>query len=183
MIFLPTPLAGVTLIEPEAVSDSRGVFARTWCQRDFESHGLTAKLAQCSVSFNERRATLRGMHFQAAPHAEAKLVRVTRGAIHDVALDLRPASPTYLQWFAAELSSENRHMLYIPEGCAHGFQTLTDDAEVFYQISEFYEPNAGRGVRWNDPAFGIHWPLGDPVLSDRDRNYPDYEPVCGTRAA
>ncbi len=116
------------------------------------------------------------MHYQAAPHAEAKLVRVTRGAIYDVALDLRSTSSTYRQWFAAELSSENRHMLYIPEGCAHGFQTLTDDAEVFYQISEFYEPDAGRGVRWNDPVFGINWPLSDPILSDRDRNYPDFQP-------
>ena len=183
MVFLPTQLAGVTLIEPEPVSDGRGLFARTWCQRDFESQGLTAKLAQCSVSFNARRATLRGMHFQAEPHAEAKLVRVTRGAIYDVALDLRPDSSTYLQWFAAELSSDNRHMLYIPEGYAHGFQTLTDDAEVFYQISEFYEPDAGRGVRWNDPAFDIGWPLGNPILSDRDRNYPDYESVRSTRAA
>lgn len=164
------------MIEPELRSDERGTFARTWCRRDFESHGLTAKLAQCSVSFNARRATLRGMHYQAAPHAEAKLVRVTRGAIYDVALDLRSTSSTYRQWFAAELSSENRHMLYIPEGCAHGFQTLTDDAEVFYQISEFYEPDAGRGVRWNDPVFGINWPLSDPILSDRDRNYPDFQP-------
>ena len=183
MVFLPTQLAGVTLIEPEPVSDARGLFARTWCQRDYEARGLTAKLAQCSVSFNARRATLRGMHFQAEPHAEAKLVRVTRGAIYDVALDLRPASSTYLQWFAAELSFENRRMLHIPEGCAHGFQTLTDDAEVFYQISEFYEPDAGRGVRWNDPVFGIHWPLSDPILSDRDRNYRDYEPVCSAKAA
>ena len=183
MIFIPTPLHGVLLIEPELRSDERGAFARTWCQRDFEVRGLSTRLAQCSVSFNVRRATLRGLHFQAEPHAEAKLVRVTRGAIYDVALDLRPASSTYLQWFAAELSAENRHMLYIPEGCAHGFQTLTDDAEVFYQISEFYEPNAGRGVRWNDPVFGIHWPLGNPILSDRDRNYPDYEPVRSARAA
>lgn len=164
------------MIEPELRSDERGTFARTWCRRDFESHGLTAKLAQCSVSFNASRATLRGMHYQAAPHAEAKLVRVTRGAIYDVALDLRPTSSTYRQWFAAELSCENRHMLYIPEGCAHGFQTLTDDAEVFYQISEFYEPDAGRGVRWNDPVFGLNWPLSDPILSDRDRNYPDFQP-------
>jgi len=123
------------------------------------------------------------MHFQALPHAEAKLVRVTRGAVYDVALDLRPDSVTYLRWFGAELSAENRQMLYIPEGFAHGFQTLTDEAEVFYQISEFYEPNAGRGVRWNDPAFGIRWPLSEPIMSDRDRNYPDYVPVRDANAA
>jgi len=144
---------------------------------------MTAKLAQCSVSYNASRGTLRGMHFQALPHAEAKLVRVTRGAVYDVALDLRPDSVTYLRWFGAELSAENRQMLYIPEGFAHGFQTLTDEAEVFYQISEFYEPNAGRGVRWNDPAFGIRWPLSEPIMSDRDRNYPDYVPVRDANAA
>jgi dTDP-4-dehydrorhamnose 3,5-epimerase len=171
------------LIQPEPVADVRGSFARTWCQRDFEAHGLNAKLAQCSVSFNALRGTLRGMHFQAAPHAEAKLVRATRGAIYDVALDLRPESDTYLQWFGAELSADNRHMLYIPEGCAHGFQTLTDNAEVFYQISEFFEPTAGRGFRWNDPVFGILWPLTDPIMSDRDRDYPDYVPTRNTKIA
>ena len=123
------------------------------------------------------------MHFQALPHTEAKLVRVTRGAVYDVALDLRQDSVTYLGWFGAELSAENRHMLYIPEGFVHGFQTLSDEAEVFYQISEFYEPNAGRGVRWNDPAFGICWPLSEPIMSDRDRNYPDYAPVRDVNAA
>ncbi len=174
MIFTSTPIAGVQLIQPEPVADVRGAFARTWCQREFEGHGLNAKLAQCSVSYNAKRGTLRGMHFQSAPHAEAKLVRATRGTIYDVAVDLRPDSETYLQWFGTELSVDNRHMLYIPEGCAHGFQTLTDDAEVFYQISEFYEPTAGRGFRYNDPAFGIRWPLPDPIMSDRDRDYPDY---------
>ena len=183
MIFSPTQLDGVCLIEPERLSDARGFFARTWCQRDFEAHGLSAKLAQCSVSFNAQRATLRGLHFQATPYAEAKLVRVTRGAIYDVALDLRAESSTYLQWFATELSADNRRMLYIPEGCAHGFQTLTDEAEVCYQISENYVPDASRGVRWDDPAFGINWPLSDPSMSDRDRHYPDYEPVRRTRAA
>lgn len=183
MIFSPTSIAGVLLIQPEPVADVRGAFARTWCQREFEAHGLNAKLAQCSVSFNTKRGTLRGMHFQAAPHEEAKLVRATRGAIYDVALDLRPDSETFLQWFGAELSVDNRHMLYIPEGCAHGFQTLTDEAEVFYQISAFYEASAGRGYRYNDPAFGICWPISDPIMSDRDRNYSDYVPPSSSQVA
>lgn len=158
----------------ECKSDERGFFARSWCRQEFESHGLNSNLAQCSVSFNHLRGTLRGMHYQAAPHGEAKLIRCTRGSIFDVAIDLRPSSPTFKQWTSATLSSENRRMLYVPEGCAHGFLTLEDNCEVFYQISEFYAPGAGRGVRWNDAAFGILWPGEVKVISSRDASYPDF---------
>lgn len=179
MIFVPTPLAGAWVVEPERVGDERGFFARTWCAETFAAQGLNPALAQCSVSFNERRGTLRGMHYQAAPHAEAKLVRCTRGALWDVVVDLRPDSPTFRQWFGAELTADNRRMLYVPEGFAHGFQTLEDETEVFYQISVPYVPGAGRGVRWDDPAFGIQWPHADErVMSDRDRGYPDFDPAC-----
>ena len=172
MRFESTPLPGVFVIECDFIADDRGGFARTWCQREFEQHGLDTTLSQCSLSFYRLRGTLRGMHYQAAPHEEVKLVRVTNGAIYDVALDLREDSPTYRQWFATELSRDSRRMLYIPCGCAHGFQTLVDDTEVFYQISTPYEPIAARGVRWNDPAFGIVWPLPVAVMHPRDANYP-----------
>lgn len=174
MIFTETPLAGTYLIEPEPLADLRGFFARTWCQREFEAHGVNPRLVQCSISFNWRKGTLRGMHYQEAPHAEAKLVRCTRGALYDVALDLRPASPTYRQHFAVVLSAENHRMLYIPEGCAHGFQTLEHDTEVFYQMSEYYAPDAARGVRWNDPAFAIPWPEDGRTIAERDSAYPDF---------
>lgn len=174
MIFHTTAVEGVFLIEPERIADERGFFARTWCGREFADHGLNPALAQCSVSFNHRQGTLRGMHFQVAPHAEAKLVRCTMGAIYDVALDLRPASPTFLRYVAAPLSAANRQMLYIPEGCAHGFLTLEDNTEVLYQISADYAPQAARGVRWNDPAFGIVWPDEVRVIAERDRTYPDF---------
>jgi dTDP-4-dehydrorhamnose 3,5-epimerase len=174
VIFRETPLAGVFMIEPELLSDARGFFARTWCRREFEAHGLNPRLAQCNVSLNRRKGTLRGMHYQVAPFEEAKLVRCTRGALYDVALDLRPTSPTYRRHFAAELSADNRTMLYIPEGCAHGFQTLVDDTEVFYQMSEFYTPEAARGVRWNDPAFAIPWPEDERTIIDRDDSYLDF---------
>jgi len=176
LIFTPVALAGAYLVAPELHEDERGFFARVWCAREFADHGLDARLVQASISLSRRRGTLRGMHWQAAPHEEVKLVRCLRGAIHDVILDLRPASPTYLQHVSAELTAANRLAFYIPRGLAHGFQTLIDDAEVFYQMSEFYEPAAARGVRWNDPAFGIAWPVRKPILHPRDASYPDFVP-------
>ena len=174
MKFTPTRIPGVMIVDVEPIEDDRGAFARSWCRDEFRAHGLVADVAQCSVSYNRRRGTLRGMHFQAAPHAEAKLVRCTRGAIHDVALDLRAESPSFRQWVAVDLDDRGRRALYIPAGCAHGFQTLTDDTEVFYQITPAFVEGAGRGVRWNDPAFDIAWPVSDPILSDRDRRFPDF---------
>jgi dTDP-4-dehydrorhamnose 3,5-epimerase len=158
------------------VTDERGFFARTWCREEFADHGLTPELAQCSISFSHRKGTLRGLHYQAAPHQEAKLVRCTRGAIWDVALDLRRDSPTYRAWFGVELSAANRAALYIPEGCAHGQLTLSDDSEVLYQMSAPYVPSAARGVRYDDPAFGIEWPGEVVVINDRDASYPDTAP-------
>jgi dTDP-4-dehydrorhamnose 3,5-epimerase len=174
MIFTETKLSGLVLIDMERREDDRGFFARSWCRDEFERHTLDTRLVQCNVSFNLRQGTLRGMHYQAEPHPEIKLVRCTMGAIYDVGVDLRPDSPTFRQWVGVELTAENRRALYIPAGFAHGFQTLTANSEVFYQMSEFYYPEAARGVRWNDPAFGIQWPLPDPFLSDRDRTYPDF---------
>ena len=173
MKFTPTKIAGVWLIEMERHEDERGWFARSWCAEEFAARGLNSQLAQCSVSFNKKKGTLRGMHWQAAPHAEAKLVRCTRGAIYDVALDLRTDSPTFRHWFAAELTADNGRALYIPEGCAHGFQTLADDSEVFYQISEGHHPEFSGGARWDDPAFCIRWPLADmSILSQYDAAIP-----------
>jgi dTDP-4-dehydrorhamnose 3,5-epimerase len=174
MKFQPLSLNGAYMIEPEPVADERGMFARTFCGREFDARGLDARIAQCSTSYNRRRGTLRGMHYQGAPFAEAKLVRCVRGAIHDVIIDLRPDSATRMQWTALELNAANRRMLYVPAGFAHGFQTLMDDSEVFYQISEWYSPEYARGVRWNDDAFGIRWPLADPIVSYKDRSYPDF---------
>jgi dTDP-4-dehydrorhamnose 3,5-epimerase len=174
VIFRETKLPGAFVIEPERLEDERGFFARTWCEREFRAHGLNPRLVQCNVSYNRARSTLRGMHYQAAPHEEAKLVRCTMGAVHDVVVDLRPDSPTFRQWVAVELSARNRTMLYVPEGFAHGFQTLEDDTEVFYQMSELYHPECARGVRWDDPAFGIEWPLPPRALSERDRQYVDF---------
>ncbi len=174
MKFTTTPIAGAWLVEMERSEDDRGWFARSWCAGEFVAHGLNAAFSQSSTSFNRRRGTLRGMHYQVAPHAEAKLVRCTRGAMYDVALDLRPSSPTFCKWFAAELTADNGRSLYIPEGCAHGFQTLADDTEVLYQIAGEYHPASGRGVRWDDAAFGIQWPLLEPLISDRDQNYVDF---------
>lgn len=169
-------LHGAYVIDLERIVDERGFFARTWCAQEFRSQGLNPNLAQCSLSYNTRRGTLRGMHFQAEPHQEAKLVRCCSGAIYDVILDLRRDSPTYRKWFAVELTAANRRTLYVPEGVAHGFQTLTDETEVLYQISERYRPESARGVRWDDPLFGIEWPIRDPILSERDRAYPDHRP-------
>jgi dTDP-4-dehydrorhamnose 3,5-epimerase len=174
MKFQPLSLDGAYMIEPEPVADERGMFARTFCLREFEARGLDSRVVQCSISYNRWRGTLRGMHYQAAPFEEAKLVRCPGGAIYDVIVDLRPGSRTRMQWIAIELNSENRRMLYIPAGCAHGFQTLMDHTEVSYQISEWYSPDHARGVRWNDEAFGIRWPIGDPIMSDKDRNYPNF---------
>lgn len=175
MRFRSTRIEGVCVIEPELFEDERGLFARTWDVGEFEEQRLNPRLVQCSISYNRLRGTLRGLHYQAAPHEEAKLVRCTAGAIFDTAVDLREGSPTYKTWFGLELSAENRLALYIPEGCAHGFLTLSDGAEVAYQISERYRPEAGRGVRFDDPAFAIEWPGRVVVINDRDRNYPDFE--------
>ena len=177
MIFKDTAVRGVYVIEPERLEDLRGFFARTWSGRELEERGLDARIAQCSISYNHRAGTLRGMHYQAPPHAEVKIVRCTSGSLHDVALDLRPDSPTYLRHAAVVLSARARNMIYIPEGCAHGFQTLEDGTEVFYQISAAYEPSAARGVRWDDTAFGIAWPeTAERIMIERDRSYPDYVP-------
>ena len=174
MKFTETKLRGAFIIDIEPREDERGFFARSWCEDEFIQHGLNPKLVQCNISFNKKRGTLRGMHYQVAPFAEAKLVRCTMGSIYDVIIDLRAISATYKQWFSIELSAENRRSLYIPEDFAHGFQTLTDNAEVFYQMSEFYHPECARGVRWNDPMFNIEWPQKVPIISDIDNNYPDW---------
>ncbi|MFA6544085.1 MAG: dTDP-4-dehydrorhamnose 3,5-epimerase [Limisphaerales bacterium] len=177
MKFIPTKLAGVWIVEPERREDERGWFARTWCAEEFAKHGLNPGLSQCSASFNRLRGTLRGMHYQSAPHEEAKLVRCVRGAMFDVALDLRPASPTFRQWVGVELTPDNGRALYVPEGCAHGFQTLVGDTEVLYLISAPWHAGSTQGVRWNDPAFGIEWPLpAEVTLNDRDRELPDFRP-------
>jgi dTDP-4-dehydrorhamnose 3,5-epimerase len=174
MIFMETNLKSSFLIELELRADERGFFARTWCQREFEAHGLQTRWVQCNISFNKKKGTLRGMHYQVAPYAEAKLVSCTRGAIYDVIIDLRYDSPTFKQWQGVNLTADNRQMLFIPEGFAHGFQTLDDDTEVFYQMSEFYAPDYAKGVRWDDPAFGIPWPIDERIISERDRSYPDF---------
>ncbi len=154
--------------------DDRGFFARTFCRREFEAHGLNPQVVQCNVSFNKRKGSLRGMHFQASPHSEAKLVRCTAGSIYDVIIDLRASSSAFRKHFGVELSARNRKMLYVPEEFAHGFQTLEDDTEVFYQMSQYYSPEHSRGVRWDDPAFGISWPPGERIIIERDRTYPDF---------
>ncbi len=176
MIFTPLSLSGAYLIDPERLEDDRGFFARTWCKEEFRRRGLNAKLVQCSVSFNRRKGTLRGMHYQAAPHGETKLVRCTMGAVYDVIVDLRPDSPSFRQWEAAELTAENRRMVYIPEGFAHGFQTIADDTEVFYQMSDAYHAESARGVRWDDRLLAIDWPLEISAMAPRDRSYPDLTP-------
>ncbi|WP_347258888.1 dTDP-4-dehydrorhamnose 3,5-epimerase [Methylocaldum sp.] len=172
MKFASIPLRGAFVVEMEPIEDERGFFARSFCEREFAQHGLAPRVVQCNVSYNRRKGTLRGMHYSVEPHAEAKLVRCTFGAIFDVVVDLRQDSSTLNQWFGVELSAANRRMLFIPPGLAHGFQTLTNDTEVFYQMSEFYYPECARGVRWDDPRFGISWPLPDPIVSDKDRSYP-----------
>ncbi|MFC2085950.1 dTDP-4-dehydrorhamnose 3,5-epimerase [Bacteroidota bacterium] len=175
MIFTETKLSGAFIIDVEKRGDNRGFFARVFCRSEFEAHGLNAFVAQANTSYSKYQGTLRGMHFQRAPHEEAKLVRCTRGALHDVIIDLRPDSPTFQQWIGVDLTSENHRMLYVPEGFGHGFQTLVDDTEVTYLVSEFYAPQVEGGVRYNDPAFGIDWPGEVTVISDKDRNWPDFE--------
>jgi dTDP-4-dehydrorhamnose 3,5-epimerase len=198
MIFTETKLKGAYIIELEKLEDDRGFFARTFCRKEFEAHGLNPNIAQCNISYSSKRGTLRGMHYQASPYEEAKLVSCIGGSIYDVIIDLRPGSLTYCQWMAVELFAQdkvnseqsavsglqftahgsqltaNHRMLYIPEGFAHGFVTLVDDTEVVYQMSQFYMPGYARGVRWDDPAFGINWPAGVTVISERDRTYDDF---------
>ena len=175
MKFEETKLPGVFEIHIEPKADERGFFARSWCRKEFEEHGLDVRMAQCNISFNNRKGTLRGVHYQVAPFAEAKLVRCTQGSIYDVIVDLRPQSPTFRQWTAIVLTAGKRNMAYVPENCAHGFLTLEDETEVFYQMSEFYDGASARGVRWDDPAFRIAWPAEVEVISERDRTYPDFE--------
>lgn len=177
MTFSETKLPGVFEVHLEPKPDGRGFFARSWCQREFEEHGLNPKLVQCSVSFNTRKGTLRGLHYQAAPRPESKLIRCTRGAVYDVVVDLRRDSPTFKAWIGVFLNGADRKMVYVPEGCGHGFLTLEDETEVFYQISEFYCPELARGVRWDDPSFQIVWPGEVEVISERDRTYPNFEEV------
>jgi dTDP-4-dehydrorhamnose 3,5-epimerase len=172
MIFTETELPGAYLIDVERREDDRGFFARAWCRQEFEAHGLIARVAQANISYNRRKATLRGLHYQLPPFAEAKLVRCTRGAIYDVIVDLRVDSPTYLRWLGVELTADQHRMLYVPEGFAHGFLTLEDHTEVTYQVSQFYTPAAERGIRYDDPALGIRWPLEVQVISEKDRSWP-----------
>jgi dTDP-4-dehydrorhamnose 3,5-epimerase len=175
MIFSETPLKGAFVVDPEPIVDERGFFARLWCKQEFEAHGLDGSLVQSSVSFNSRAGTLRGLHYQAPPSAEAKIVRCTSGSIFDVIVDLRDDSPTFTRHFGVTLSSSNRRMLYIPKGFAHGFQTLEDATEVTYQMSAFYDAAAARGVRWNDPIFRIEWPTVEHrIVNTRDASYPDF---------
>lgn len=174
MRFIDTDLAGACLIEPRRFDDQRGFFARTFVREEFAARGCNPHVAECNVSYNARAGTLRGMHYQAAPHAQSKLVRCTRGAIWDCVIDLRPGSATFKRWFGAELTADNRLQLYVPEGLAHGFITLADDTEVTYQMGSPYNAAAARGVRWNDPAFGITWPRPPAVIIPRDNAYPDF---------
>jgi dTDP-4-dehydrorhamnose 3,5-epimerase len=175
MDLLATKLPGAYLIAPERHCDARGFVARTWCAAELSAKGLNTQIAQCCVAYNPRRGTLRGMHYQVAPCEEVKLVRCTRGQVYDVLVDLRPQSPTYRQWTAAILSADNGLMFYVPQGVAHGYETLDDETELFYQISAPYAPRLARGVRWDDRAFNIDWPLRDNlILSERDASYPDF---------
>lgn len=174
MIFAETKLPGAFIIEVERLEDERGFFARAWCKKEFEAHSLNSDWAQANLAFSRRGGTLRGLHYQVAPYEEAKLVRCIRGAIYDVIVDLRPESPTYRQWLGVELTADNRKMLYVPEGFAHGYQTLADNTETFYQVSQFYSPESERGLRYDDPAFGIEWPIDVQVISDKDKSWSDY---------
>lgn len=175
IIFKETKLAGAFVIEPETFADERGFFARSFSDREFAAHGIDPRMVECNISYNKKKHTIRGMHFQAAPFAQAKLVRCTQGAIYDAIIDLRPESATFKQWVGEELTAENRRMLYVPKGFGHGFQTLVDDTEVFYQVSDYYAPASAGGVRWNDPAFDIAWPAVDGIiLNERDRSYTNF---------
>lgn len=174
MRFTESPIAGVFAIDLDPVEDPRGFFARTFCEEEFRARGLEPHFSQCSIAFTTRRGTLRGMHYQREPHGEVKLIRCTRGAVYDAVIDLRPGSPTFRHWFAVELTADNRRMLYVPKGLAHGYQTLEDQTEISYHMSTPYHPESAAGVRWNDPAFGIPWPLPVTVIAERDDAYPDF---------
>jgi dTDP-4-dehydrorhamnose 3,5-epimerase len=175
MIFTETKIKGAFIIEPELLRDERGFFARTFCKDEFEEYGLETDIVQCNISYNKKKGTLRGMHYQVHPYEEAKIVSCTKGAIFDAILDLRKESGTCHQWVAVELSDENFRMVYIPKGCAHGFQTLKDDTVVYYQMSEFFHPESACGVRWDDPVFGIHWPSGKKIISKKDNQFSEYK--------
>ena len=178
MKFIETPLKGAYVIEIDSISDNRGFFARSWCEQEFSDHGLNSNLVQCNISFNTKKGTLRGMHYQIKPHEEAKLVRCTQGLIYDVIVDIRQDSPTFKSWYGVNLGASNRKMLYIPEGFAHGFQTLEDNTEVFYQMSNFYHGESARGLKWDDPDLGIDWILKDNlIISDRDQGYPSIKEI------
>jgi dTDP-4-dehydrorhamnose 3,5-epimerase len=175
MFFSQTRIQGAFIVQIDPRADERGFFARGFCRKEFEAHGLKADIAQANIGMNRLRGTLRGLHYQIPPHAEAKLVRCTAGALFDVIVDLRPGSSSYKQWVGVELNAENRTMLYVPEGCAHGYLTLADDTEVFYLVSQYYYSGAERGVKWDDPAFAVDWPMAKPVvLSDKDASWPDW---------
>ena len=174
MNFTPTKLDGATIVELKELCDERGFFARSWCQKEFQEHGLSANVVQANISYNKLKGTLRGMHYQVGPYEESKLVRCTQGAIYDVIIDLRQGSPTFKQWLGVELSAANHRMLFVPEGFAHGFVSLTDESEVTYQVTQFYHPASERGVRYNDPSFGVVWPIPVAVISEKDRSWPDY---------
>jgi dTDP-4-dehydrorhamnose 3,5-epimerase len=174
MIFEETTLSGAGILRLEKIHDDRGFFARSYCRREFLEIGLNPDIVQCNISFNKKKGTLRGMHFQLPPHEEAKLVRCTRGAIYDVIIDIRPDSQTFKQWISVKLTAENGKMMYVPEGFAHGFQTLTDQSEVFYQMSQFYQQKTAQGIRYDDPEFNIEWLLPVAEISDRDRSFPDF---------
>jgi dTDP-4-dehydrorhamnose 3,5-epimerase len=172
MLFSETHLAGAYIIDIEPRKDDRGFFARSWCMDEFKKHNLNPNLVQCNISFSRLCGTLRGMHYQVPPYQETKLVRCNKGAVYDVIIDLRPNSESFKKWLTVELSAENYRALFVPQGFAHGYQTLTDDTEVFYQVSEFYHPEAERGIRWDDPGFGIKWPIAVSAISDKDKAYP-----------
>jgi len=172
--FKETKLSGAYIIDLDTLEDERGFFARAFCQKEFEENGLRSNIAQCNLSFNHKKGTLRGMHYQVKPYEEVKMVRCTQGKILDVIIDLRKDSATYKKWIGVELTAENNRMLYVPEGFAHGYQTLEDNSVVYYQVTEFYQPGSERGIRWNDPAFNIDWPLEISFISDKDNSHPDY---------
>ena len=172
MIFEETPLRGAYVIEPEKISDHRGFFARVWCKKELQRHGLNSELSQSNIGFSHVKGTLRGLHFQKPPHAESKIVRCTRGSIFDVIVDLRPESPTYKRWFGIELSDENRKMVYVAEGMAQGYMTLQDNTEINYHATEFFNAEAASGVRFDDPVLGIRWPMSATAISEQDRSWP-----------
>jgi len=174
MIFTELSLPGAFVVDIQPMTDERGFFARGWCRKEFQAHCLASEFVQGNIGFSPRKGTLRGMHFQAAPHAEVKLVRCTRGAVCDVIIDLREGSRTFRKWHAVELSADNHRMIYAPEGFAHGYLTLTDDAEIYYDTTRFYDAGSARGVRFDDPAFAIRWPASPVVISEKDKSYPDF---------